>query len=751
MPVQTTYPGVYIVEQPPGSHVISGVSTSKTAFVGAARMGPSDTPTAIGSYADFARQFGDPVDATTHPMGYGVMHFFNNGGSQAIIVRALGAGANAASLALGPTNGITITLTALSRGAWANGTGSGASQSGIFVEVDAATVNPNDRFTLVITNWAPGTGGGAATVLAKETWPELSMSPNNPRYVATVLGASALVTAEVTGTETANPVAGTSEGSVDLSTAITGLATRTLRVSVDHGPPVDYVLWPTGASTDSHALADIVTFINSVANGFTASASASGGKLILTSDTTEANSAVVVTPSGASDASTMLGLGVAAGGTEKSGSGPFAGTSQGSVDLSTAITGLPTRTLRVSVDQGPPVDYVLWPTGASTDSHALADIVTFINTIAHGFAASPSASGGKLILTSDTTGANSAVVVTPSGAGDASMMLGLGVAAGGTEISGSAGDRPADAAAVGLSGGTPGAEVGASDIVSSQEGRGHLALDTLMFPRFNLLCLPGVTTADVDAIPTALAYCKQNNAFLLVDPDPSVTAANALSQIAPFTREGQHGALYWPRLITPDSTSTGLPPSGAVAGVMAGTDAERGVWKAPAGLAAGIAGTTGVTAPTSDAVSGALNPYGINVLRSFPGVGLVVWGARTLAGSDALGDPFKYVPVRRLTDYIEASLYQGTQFAVFEPNDLVLWGQLRLAVTGFMRGLFRQGAFQQSKSQAESDSFFVTCDDTVNPQTEIDAGRVNIIVGFAPLKPAEFVVLTITQMTNPGA
>jgi phage tail sheath protein FI len=142
---------------------------------------------------------------------------------------------------------------------------------------------------------------------------------------------------------------------------------------------------------------------------------------------------------------------------------------------------------------------------------------------------------------------------------------------------------------------------------------------------------------------------------------------------------------------------------------------------------------------------------GINVLRTFPGAGLVVWGARTLGGADTRGDPFKYVPVRRLTNYIEASLDLGTQFAVFEPNDPALWGQLRLAVGGFMRGLFRQGAFQQSPSGAESDSFFVICDDSVNPQTEIDAGRVNVVVGFAPLKPAEFVVLTITQMINPGA
>jgi phage tail sheath protein FI len=184
---------------------------------------------------------------------------------------------------------------------------------------------------------------------------------------------------------------------------------------------------------------------------------------------------------------------------------------------------------------------------------------------------------------------------------------------------------------------------------------------------------------------------------------------------------------------------------------MARTDGERGVWKAPAGMAAGLSGILGTVFPTDDSVSGTLNPQGLNVLRTFPSTGLVIWGARTLAGSDnAASADFKYVPVRRLTDYLSASLYEGTQFAVFEPNDPVLWGQLRLAVGAFMRTLFHQGAFQQSEKHAESDSFFVTCDSTVNPQSEIDAGRVNIVVGFAPLKPAEFVVITITQLSQAG-
>lgn len=628
MPVQTTYPGVYIVEQMSSSHVISGVSTSVTAFVGAARKGPADTPTAIGSFADFVRTFGDPIDATDHPMGYAVSHFFANGGSQAVVVRALASDALPASRALAAANGVQVTLTAKSRGAWANGTGSGATQTGIFVRVTAASVNPDDRFTLTISSWAAGVG--AASLLARETWSELSMSPSHPRFITTALAGSALVSADVSGTET------------------------------------------------------------------TASA----------------------------------------------------GHSTSKNDLSAGVVGLAHRTLRVSIDQGAPQDVVLFPTGAATDSHDTTDLVGFLN--AAGLAVTASDDGGKLVLTSNTNGPDSAVVVGLSGAQDASSLLTMGVAAGGTEVSGSAADRPAAAAAAGLSNGSDGSNVDASSIVSATEGEGMLALDVLNFPRFNLLCLPGVTTVNVDAVSTALAYCQTQYAFLLVDPDPSVTPASAVSTAGLFAAAGQYGALYWPRLITTASTPAGLPPSGALAGIMARTDSQRGVWKAPAGLAAGVAGAISTAYPTSDKTSGDLNPFGVNVLRSFPGAGLVVWGSRTLAGSDLRGDPFKYVPIRRLTNYIEASLYLGTQFAVFEPNDPVLWGQLRLAVGAFMRGLFRQGAFQQSESQAESDSYFVTCDSTVNPQSEIDAGRVNVVVGFAPLKPAEFVVVTITQIINTG-
>ncbi len=634
MPVQTTYPGVYIVEQKSGSHVITGVSTSVTAFVGAARKGPGDTPVALTSFADYVRTFGDVMD-TTHPMGHSVGLFFANGGSRAIIVRALGGGAAQATLPLPAVNGLLLALTARSRGGWANGTGGGSgAQAGLFVEVKAATQFPDDRFTLVIAEWTPGVGGGPASIVAQETWAELSISPGSLRYVETVLAASTLVTADVTGVPAPAPGAGTSTGTV----AVTG--------------------------------------------------------------------ATSVTVSG--------------------------------------------KAIRLSVDQGPATDYLLFPTENPPVAHTVNDVKAEINGAGSIWPVTANVSGGKFVLTSKTTGLDSAVVVGLIGLGDASEDFGLGVGRGGAEVAGSAPYRPAVAIPTGLSGGADGSTPTASDIVSPTAGQGMLALDTLDFPRFNLLCLPGVTSSDPTPVNTALDYCRRQNAFLVVDPAAAFNPAQLKTAANLLRAQGAHGAIYWPRLVTADSTPDGFGASGAVAGIMARTDSSRGVWKAPAGLDAGVAGALGLTAPTNDDVSGDLNPLGLNVLRTFPGAGMVVWGARTLAGSDVLQSDSKYVPIRRLTDYLSASLYLGTQFAVFEPNDPDLWAQLRLAVGGFMRSLFQQGAFQQSEKRAESDSFFVICDSSVNPQTEIDAGRVNVVVGFAPLKPAEFVVITITQISQAG-
>ena len=415
------------------------------------------------------------------------------------------------------------------------------------------------------------------------------------------------------------------------------------------------------------------------------------------------------------------------------------------------------RNLRIAVDFGPPAEIALFG-GEDGDIDKTPDdiageIQDRLGDAGLGADATIDA-GGLLRIESTSSELDSAVAVTPGPTGDITGTLGLGLAWSGEEVSGSAERRPANVApgdAAGrLAGGSDGGGVGPADIVPPTQSGGLYALGALRFPRFNVLSLPGLTSANVAQVGAAISYCRDERAFLVVD-SPAAPGAPSLGSL---TALGEHAAIYYPRLrlVEPRAGGTtrtlNLPASGAVAGVMARIDAARGIWKAPAGLEAGIVGVEDLTEPTDDNVSGQLNPIGINVLRVFPGAGMVVWGARTLRGDDSLSSEYKYVPVRRLTDYIGSSLYLGTGFAVFEPNDPDLWGQLRLAVGTFMRRLFQQGAFQQSETRAESDSFFVVCDETVNPQAEIDLGRVNVVVGFAPLKPAEFVVITITQMSQ---
>jgi phage tail sheath protein FI len=188
-----------------------------------------------------------------------------------------------------------------------------------------------------------------------------------------------------------------------------------------------------------------------------------------------------------------------------------------------------------------------------------------------------------------------------------------------------------------------------------------------------------------------------------------------------------------------------FPPCGFVAGIYAATDASRNVWKAPAGINASLTGVLGLQTNLTDLENGQLNIQAINCLRQFKVYGDVVWGARTLQGSDQAGSEWKYIPIRRLALYIESSLYDGTQWVVFEPNDVPLWSQIRLNVGAFMQGLFLDGAFQGTTPQQ---AYFVKCDAENNPQSSIDLGIVNILVGFAPLYPAEFVVIQIQQMAG---
>jgi len=271
---------------------------------------------------------------------------------------------------------------------------------------------------------------------------------------------------------------------------------------------------------------------------------------------------------------------------------------------------------------------------------------------------------------------------------------------------------------------------------------------------FNLLCIPPYTpTGDVDTalVTEAAAYCERRRAMLLLDPPSGWKSKDQAKTgiAAGVGTTSKNAALFFPRLIEPNPLRNNsleeFVPCGAVAGVFARTDAQRGVWKAPAGLDATLAGVTQLSVPLTDGENGELNPLGINCLRARPAVGPVVWGARTLQGDDRLASEWKYVPVRRLALFIEESLYRGTQWVVFEPNDEPLWAQIRLNIGAFMQTLFRQGAFQ---GRSPREAYLVKCDRETTTQDDINRGVVNILVGFAPLKPAEFVIIKIQQLAG---
>jgi len=315
--------------------------------------------------------------------------------------------------------------------------------------------------------------------------------------------------------------------------------------------------------------------------------------------------------------------------------------------------------------------------------------------------------------------------------------------------------KPVTANAVDLAGGADGEPIAPGDA----------AFDTALFgdgsttgvyglakvDMFNLLNVPGyVNAAKLADLQT---LCRNERAFLLVDSEHGTEVGGSEMTGAPDSSlsgdNGMNAAYYYPWLLAPDPQQGGrpraFPPGGGVAGIFARTDTQLGVWKAPAGTDAALSSVIGVTVPMTDSENGVLNPLGVNCIRSFPVYGTVVWGARTLRGNDQVGSEWKYVPVRRTALFIEESLYRGLKWVVLEPNDGALWAQIRLNVGSFLNDLFRRGAFQ---GQAPKDAYFVKCGRDTTTQSDINRGIVNVIVGFAPLKPAEFVVLSIQQMAG---
>ena len=313
------------------------------------------------------------------------------------------------------------------------------------------------------------------------------------------------------------------------------------------------------------------------------------------------------------------------------------------------------------------------------------------------------------------------------------------------------------------SGGGDGGPIVDADVVpaghsaaASQEGLYALERADI----FNLLCIPPLDhTRDLNTATLAAAarYCRKRRAIFIIDPperwtaDPGQAVSEAVQgmeslQAAVGIDAAAHTAVYFPRLQIPDplcdNQVKAFAPCGAVAGIIARMDRERGLWKAPAGPGAAFTGVDALGYPLTGNQNDILTRAGLNCLRTFPTTGHVIWGARTLAGADRLSSEWKYLPVRRLALHIEESLSRGIRWAVFEANDEYLWSHIRLSAGDFMQDLFRQGAFQGARPR---DAYIVKCGHETTTESDIHQGFVNLLVGFAPLRPAEFVIIKIRQ------
>jgi phage tail sheath protein FI len=727
-----TAPGVYIQETSSGVHTITGVSTSLTAFVGTALLGPVNIATRVQSFAEYITQFGG-VDPSSE-MSYAVMQYFLNGGSDAYVIRVAANAAPAMKTIKDATNAFdTVQFTAIDGGAAGNG---------VAVAIDYLTSDAN-RFAITLTG-VPDASGNSTV----EQYSGVSMNSTDAKYVERVINGPSNLVSVKRVVAAANFGKGKSVNKTPAAIATTNNA-NTIRIAVDGKAPAS-VSFAAGLTTG----AAIVGAINTALPGQVNATSSGGNQITIESATPSDHSAVVVLPGLTNDAAKMLGLGLANGGVETDGSSvtrpmqsPDPGKLTGAAYTAVTIKG----SIALTLDDGRPVniplDFTAMPIANQSDANAIAlalqnAVSSFRPTVTafSRFTVALDFATKKFTLASGTRGAKSAVLVTDVSASDTTATkLGLNTppatqTAGGVQVLTGGNEDPLNAA-----------NTYATFVPSPASKGGIYALENVDL--FNILCVPGI--ADTSTLMDAAAYCESRRAFLIVDP-PTGQKPTDIEALVSGTAvpKSDHAAIYYPYIQIGDPLTGGLrlsAPSGTLAGIYARTDSTRGVWKAPAGTDANLKGVQQLEYTMTDGENGIINPLGANAIRLRNPYGIISWGARTLRGADDFASEYKYVPIRRLALYIEESLYRGTQWVVFEPNDEPLWAQIRLNVGVFMNTLFRQGAFEGASPR---DAYFVKCDHDTTTQADIDRGLVNIIVGFAPLKPAEFVIISIAQIAG---
>ncbi len=799
MPISPTYPGVYVQEIPSGVRTITSVATSIAAFLGRTTKGPINKAVRILSLADYERKFGEPFSKNS--LAQSVQQFFSNGGTDCYVVR-LARGAKFASVTLESLVDTqeVLDVTAKAQGLWANT---------VRIEIDYNTPNPDETFNMTVIQEE---GGAAVRTENYTNLSMDFSSPRFAPSFVTQSSELIKVELSTTGlgdpADGGSPYNlqtfdGVSFGrrplgatGPNVQTTLNNLIAANqskFQISVNGGT---YVTVDLATDPIPSAVGNIPNVIAGMINAKLAEVSpvetvtcsiddpGIGRMLVITSASGDLSS-VRVKRAASGDISAALMLGVDQGGIEqvrwsnfrpaptatmaRLGDPP---TTAGDMTVADGVAGLAQTAITQIVVDGETI-------ALNTVDF---DLETNSGNLWHRNAAGNSAVTGdndgvreKLRIMANAINANvnlahkaevwgyHLAIIPKDGTINKQVTAATGVAAFDNGFTENVRQYSLGEAGSGIySTGGVGGEDGdfpefAEYIGNESDQTGFHAMDPVDL--FNLMILPQDDEVDESVMLSlwgpASTYCESRRAFLLVDPPaswtdsgsgrPDVVGNTSLINDLRASIVKDYAAVFYPRLVYSDGGVTKtIPPAGAIAGLMARTDANRGVWKAPAGIEAGIRNILGLNVELTDAENGVLNKKGVNCIRVFPN-GIINWGARTLDGDDDFGSEWKYIPVRRLALNIEESLYRGTRWVVFEPNDEPLWAKIRLNVGAFMMSLFRQGAFQGT---GPKEAFFVKCDKDTTTQDDINKGIVNIRVGFAPLKPAEFVIITIQQMAG---
>lgn len=797
MPIQPTYPGVYIEEIPSGVHTITGVATSITAFIGRALQGPVNQAVSIESYADFERTYGGLW--LESKLGYSVQDFFVNGGSQAVIVRLFSptqadllaakttaaqvaatrdtsAQPSAASLAQAMRAAVDTAQSRAARDA-ANAVATAAEQEAGRPTIAGVQGKANDAASAIsgaaqaVASATDQTSPSTAQSLAQAMRAVANTYTTDPAKTAADLVAKAAEAADKKGATpndvqtaannaanaikaAAQNVAGAKDTTAKPTPQTLAAAMRTVANQSAQDPAKTAAdLVATAAESESK----YTPSVKSVQDAATAEATAYSQNLPVTKATVTVGGLPLIAASegswGANLRATIDFTNISADVASALGIPQnqlfnltvFEDAPGGAVERyqSLSVVDNARRIDRVLADQSllvrwgdinddgtinPPSTMPTLLAGATSVSDTVTTAELALENARNTLRRDRNLGKDKATLDQDQqaiTNAQNAV-----NAAKAQIVISDGNTLEENDFTG------------------PG----------TQENKwGLYALEQVDL--FNILCIPPYDPVsdgvDITLVSDAAAYCETRRAMLLVDPPSDWISKDAAKRAFMDTTQDNVGtrsknaALFFPRIIKPNSLRNNqletFVPGGVVAGIFARTDATRGVWKAPAGLETSLTGVPQLAVNLTDGENGELNPLGINCLRSFPIYGRVVWGSRTLRGADAFADEYKYIPVRRTALFIEESLYRGTQWVVFEPNAEPLWAQIRLNVGAFMHNLFRQGAFE---GQTPNDAYLVKCDSETTTQNDIDLGIVNILVAFAPLKPAEFVIIQIQQLAG---